>query len=113
MLFLLMPDTIKYSYTFHWKLYLYVMYKYLLFSMSEKNKEIKVLSEKEHVRKRSHVYVESVIKTEEKVPIIKDNMVFIESREISIGMYKILNEIIDNSLDEAKRLKGKMESIKI
>jgi DNA gyrase/topoisomerase IV subunit B len=81
--------------------------------MSEENKEIRVLSEKEHVRQRSHVYVGSVIKTEEKVPIIRDNMIFIETREISVGMYKILNEIIDNSLDEAKRMKGSMKKITI
>lgn len=81
--------------------------------MEEKNKQIRVLSEKEHVRQRSHVYVGSVIKTEEKLPIIKNNAIYIEPREISIGMYKILNEIIDNSLDEAKRMKGKMKKIQI
>lgn len=81
--------------------------------MEEKNKEIRVLSEKEHVRKRSHVYVGSVVQTEEKVPVIRENAIFIESKEISVGMYKILNEIIDNSLDEAKRMKGAMEKITI
>lgn len=81
--------------------------------MEEKNKQIRVLSEKDHVRQRSHVYVGSVVETEEKIPIIKNNTIYIEPREISIGMYKILNEIIDNSLDEAKRMKGKMEKIKI
>ena len=81
--------------------------------MEEKNKEIRVLSEKDHVRQRSHVYVGSVIKTEEKIPIIKNNSIYIEPRELSIGMYKILNEIIDNSLDEAKRMKGGMKKIQI
>jgi len=81
--------------------------------MEEKNKQIRVLSEKEHVRMRSHVYVGSTIKTEEKVPVIKNGLVHIEPREVSVGMYKILNEIIDNSLDEAKRMKGKMEKIQI
>jgi DNA gyrase/topoisomerase IV subunit B len=81
--------------------------------MEEKNKEIRVLSEKDHDRQRSHVYVGSVIKTEEKIPIIKNNAIYIEPKEMSIGMYKILNEIIDNSLDEAKRMKGKMEKIQI
>jgi DNA gyrase/topoisomerase IV subunit B len=81
--------------------------------MEEKNKQIRVLSEKDHVRQRSHVYVGSVIETEERIPIIKNNAIYIEPREISIGMYKILNEIIDNSLDEAKRMNGKMKKIKI
>jgi len=81
--------------------------------MEEKNKQIRVLSEKEHVRQRSHVYVGSVIKTDEKIPIIKNNCICIETREMSIGMYKILNEIIDNSLDEAKRMRGEMKKIQI
>ncbi|NBU97456.1 MAG: hypothetical protein EBS19_04425 [Spirochaetia bacterium] len=81
--------------------------------MGENNKQIRVLSEKDHVRQRSHVYVGSVIKTEERIPIIKNGAIYIESKELSIGMYKILNEIIDNSLDEAKRMKGKMKKIQI
>lgn len=81
--------------------------------MEEKNKEIRVLSEKEHVRQRSHVYVGPVIETEEKVPIIKNTKLIIESIKISIGMYKIFNEILDNSIDEAKRMKGKMKKIVI
>jgi len=81
--------------------------------MSDNNKQIRVLSEKDHVRQRSHVYVGPVIKTEEKIPIIKNGYIYIESKELSIGMYKILNEIIDNSLDEAKRMKGKMKKIQI
>jgi DNA gyrase/topoisomerase IV subunit B len=81
--------------------------------MSEKNKEIVVLSEKEHVRMRSHVYVGPTKPTEEKVPLIKDKKLTIETVNISVGMYKIFNEIVDNSLDEAKRMNGKMKKISI
>jgi DNA gyrase/topoisomerase IV subunit B len=81
--------------------------------MSEKNKEIKVLSEKDHVLLRPTVYLGSVKPTEEKIPIIKDNKIFIEQRSISVGMYKLFDEIFSNSLDEAKRMKGKMKSILI
>ena len=99
------------------KLLTYISYKKEAINyiklMEEKNKQIRVLSEKDHVRQRSHVYVGSVIRTEEKIPIIKNDTIYIEPREISVGMYKILNEIIDNSLDEAKRMKGKMKKIQI
>jgi DNA gyrase/topoisomerase IV subunit B len=81
--------------------------------MKEKNKQIRVLSEKDHVRMRSHVYVGSTIETEEKVPIIKNNLIYTENRNLSVGMYKIFNEILDNSIDEAKRMVGKMKKIEI
>lgn len=81
--------------------------------MKEKNKQIRVLSEKDHVRMRSHVYVGSTIETEEKVPIIKNNLIYTETRNLSVGMYKIFNEILDNSIDEAKRMVGKMKKIEI
>ena len=77
------------------------------------SKEIVVLSEKTHIRTRPQMYVGSVKPTEEKIPVIKNSKIFIEEKSVSIGMYKILNEAIDNAVDEAKRMKGKMESITI
>jgi len=80
--------------------------------MSSK-KEIKVLSEREHILLRPTVYVGSVKPTDEKVPIIRNNKLFIESKKISVGMYKLFDEVFSNSLDEAKRMNGKMKSIYI
>lgn len=80
--------------------------------MSSK-KEIKVLSEREHILLRPTVYVGSVKPTDEKVPIIRNNKLFIESKKISVGMYKLFDEVFSNSLDEAKRMNGKMKSIHI
>jgi DNA gyrase/topoisomerase IV subunit B len=77
------------------------------------NKEIKVLSEREHILLRPTVYVGSVNISDEKLPILKENKLFIESRPISVGMYKLFDEVFSNSLDEAKRMKGKMRKIKI
>lgn len=77
------------------------------------NKEIKVLSEREHILLRPTVYVGSVKPTDEKVPVIKDNKVFIESKKISVGMYKLFDEVFSNALDEAKRMNGKMKKILI
>lgn len=79
----------------------------------ESNKEIVVLSEREHILLRPTVYVGSVKSTDEKVPLVRHDKIVYEEKPISVGMYKILNEVIDNSVDEAKRMKGKMKSITI
>jgi DNA gyrase/topoisomerase IV subunit B len=57
--------------------------------------------------------VGSVKPTDEKVPIIRNNKIFIESKKISVGMYKLFDEVFSNALDEAKRMKGKMKSIHV
>lgn len=80
--------------------------------MSSK-KEIQVLSEREHILLRPTVYVGSVKPTDEKVPIIRNNTLFIESKKISVGMYKLFDEVFSNALDEAKRMNGKMKNIGI
>lgn len=80
--------------------------------MSSK-KEIKVLSERDHILLRPTVYVGSVKPTDEKVPIIKDGKLYVEQRTISVGMYKLFDEVFSNSLDEAKRMGGKMKKITI
>ena len=77
------------------------------------NKEIVVLSEKEHIRARPTVYVGSVKPTDEKIPIIRNSRIFIDPKSISVGLYKLFDEVISNSIDEAKRMKGKMKLITI
>jgi DNA topoisomerase-2 len=77
------------------------------------SKVIKVLSEREHILLRPTVYVGSVNLSDEKLPIIRDNKFYIESRSISVGMYKLFDEVFSNSLDEAKRMGGKMKKIRI
>ena len=79
----------------------------------ESSKEIVVLSEREHILLRPTVYVGSVKSTDEKVPLVRQGKIVYEEKPISVGMYKILNEVIDNSVDEAKRMKGKMKTITI
>lgn len=81
--------------------------------MSDSKKEIVVLSEKSHIRMRPTVYVGSVKPTEEKIPIIRNNKIVIESKSISVGLYKLFDEVISNSIDEAKRMKGRMKLISV
>jgi topoisomerase-4 subunit B len=77
------------------------------------NGEIVALDDFEHVLLRPTMYVGSVDKSEEKIPIIRNNKVIVESRDISVGFYKMMIEILDNAFDEAKRLKGQMPKIEI
>lgn len=78
-----------------------------------KSKEIIALSDFEHVLKRPTIYIGSVEKSEEKIPIIEDGKTILKEKSISVGYYKLLHEILDNAFDEAKRLKGKMKTITI
>lgn len=77
------------------------------------NKEIVVLEEHEHVLQRPTMWVGAVDLTEESVPVIKDGKIVFEKRELAVGFYKLFHEILDNALDEAKRLKGKMKKITV
>lgn len=82
-------------------------------NFDEKKKEIVVLSDAEHILKRPTIYVGSVKPTEEKIPIIKLGNIHIETRQISVGMYKLFDEVLSNSIDEAKRMGGSMKKITI
>jgi topoisomerase-4 subunit B len=77
------------------------------------SKEIVALSDFEHVLKRPTMYIGSVEKSEEKIAIAKPGKITLETREISVGFYKLMTEILDNAFDEAKRMKGEMKRIEI
>ena len=77
------------------------------------NKEIIALNDFEHVLLRPQMYVSSVEPSEEKIPIIRDGKIVSELRETSVGFYKLMNEVLDNAFDEAKRMKGTMKRIEI
>jgi DNA gyrase/topoisomerase IV subunit B len=79
----------------------------------DSNKEIVALSDFEHVRLRPTMYIGSVEKSEEKVQIVEDGKLVEKTKIISVGFYKMLNEIVDNAFDEAKRMKGEMPFIRI
>lgn len=85
--------------------------------MSETNKKIIALSDFEHVLKRPTMYVGSIDLSEEKIPLIKNHTgtgcISYEPKHISVGFYKMLAEILDNAIDEAKRMKGKMKLVKV
>ena len=77
------------------------------------NKEIVALSDFEHALERPTMYVGSVDKSEEILVLIRDGKVVQDIKEISVGFYKLMTEILDNAFDEAKRMKGGMNKIEI
>lgn len=79
----------------------------------ESNKEIVALSDFEHVLHRPTMYIGSVEKSEEKVQIVEEGKLIEKTKIISVGFYKMLNEIVDNAFDEAKRMKGAMPKITV
>jgi len=77
------------------------------------NKEIIALTDFEHVLERPTMYIGSVEKSEEKLVLIRDGKVIQDVKEISVGFYKLMIEVLDNAFDEAKRMKGEMKRIEI
>ena len=77
------------------------------------NKKIVALSDFEHVLTRPTMYVGSLDPSEEKVQVIRDTKLVNDVKEISVGFYKLMTEILDNAFDEAKRQKGAMKRIEI
>jgi DNA gyrase subunit B len=81
--------------------------------MKQASKEIQVLSDFEHIISRPTLYVGSVKISEENIPIVRDGKIYMENRKISVGMYKLFDEIFSNCVDEAKRMKKAMPFIKV
>lgn len=76
-------------------------------------KDIQVLSDFEHILKRPTIYVGSVKLSEEQLPIVKSDKILTATYQISVGMYKLFDEVFSNSVDEAKRMKKSMDSITV
>lgn len=79
--------------------------------MSKVNKTIEVLTDFEHIIKRPTIYVGSVKRSEEILPIIDAGMIKSVLKEHSVGMYKLFDEVFSNSVDEAKRMSTPMKKI--
>jgi topoisomerase-4 subunit B len=80
---------------------------------STNSKEIIALDTFTAVRMRPTMYVSQVSLMDEKLPIIKDGRLQLVDKCWSPGFMHLLVEILENSLDEAKRCKGKMKNINV
>ncbi len=76
-------------------------------------KEIVALDTFEAVRLRPGMYLGQVSKVEEKIPIIRDSKLQNIDKPWSPGFMHLIVEVLENALDEAKRMKGKMKNIHV
>ncbi len=76
-------------------------------------KEIVALDILDAVRLRPNMYIGQVSPMDERVPIIQDGKLIQKDKTWSPGFMHLIVEILENALDEAKRMKGKMKNITI
>jgi len=69
------------------------------------DKDIRSLTDREHVRLRLPIYAGSVSVTEYNVPIFTNSTLNVKSVKFIPAVYKCVNEIIDNSIDEFAQIK--------
>ena len=75
--------------------------------------DIKVLSDREHVRLRTAIYLGSTEETSYEIPIFEKNDIKIKQKHFIPALYKAINEILDNSIDELTQLKKKDKKISL
>jgi len=76
-------------------------------------KDIKALTDREHVRLRTQVYLGNTHPAEYLVPDLTSEKFKIKELEFIPAVYKAVGEIIDNSLDEFAQIKSKIKLLKI
>ena len=74
-------------------------------------KEIIALDTFEAIRMRPGMYLGQVSIVEEKIPIIRNGKLQGIDKPWSPGFMHLIVEILENAIDEAKRMKGKMKNI--
>ena len=82
--------------------------------MADKNysaKDIKVLSDREHVRLRTAIYLGSTEEASYEVPIFEKNDIKIKQKFFIPAIFKAFNEISDNAIDELTQLSKKDKKI--
>jgi len=76
-------------------------------------KEIIALNTFEAVRLRPTMYLGQVFPIDDKIPILRDGKLIQVDKTWSPGFMHLIIEILENAIDEAKRMKGKMKGIEI
>ncbi len=76
-------------------------------------KDIQVLSDRDHVRLRTAIYLGSTEATTYEVPIFEKDDISIKQNEFIPALYKAFNEIADNAIDELTQLKKKDKKVAV
>jgi len=77
------------------------------------SKDIKILTDREHVRLRTALYMGSMEPTVVNIPMFNDNSFTVETVEIVPAYYKAIGEILDNSIDEFSQVYSKRHKLNI
>lgn len=75
--------------------------------------DIRVLTDREHVRMRTQVYLGSMNATTYSVPLFVDGKFSVEQLTFIPAVYKAVGEIIDNSIDEFSKINTKNKTLTI
>lgn len=76
-------------------------------------KNIQVLTDREHVRKRTQIYAGNMNPTEYVVPIFGDDSISLTPVTFTPSVLKVVGEILDNSLDEFAQITTKNKTLRI
>ena len=77
------------------------------------SEDIKILTDREHVRLRNPVYFGNGHPNTFNIPLLSSASMDIETVTFIPAVYKAIGEIIDNSLDEFTQIKSKVKLLKI
>jgi|GEM_PF-3793535 len=75
--------------------------------------DISVLSDREHVRKRTQIYLGSTESTIYEVPIFQKNDIVIRQKEFIPSLFKAFNEVCDNAIDELTQIRRRDKKISV
>lgn len=75
--------------------------------------DIQVLSDFEHVRKRTNVYLGNTNLAQYSVPLLSSDALTVKQFEFVPAAFKAVGEIIDNALDEFQQITSKVKLLKI
>jgi DNA gyrase/topoisomerase IV subunit B len=75
--------------------------------------DIVSLTDNEHVRLRTQIYLGSMHATTYTIPLLSETSLKLEDVTFIPAVYKAINEIIDNSLDEFSQITSKIKLLKI
>lgn len=77
------------------------------------SEDIKILTDREHVRIRNPIYFGSGHTTQYTIPLLSNDTLCIETVSFIPAVYKAVGEIVDNSLDEFAQISSKVKILKI
>ena len=77
------------------------------------SKDIEVLTDREHVRLRTNIYLGNMSKVTYKIPIFGEDTFVLKEVSFMPAVYKAVNEIIDNCLDEFAQIGITNKTLKI